>query len=175
MKFRKILLLALSLIIVSLSFASCGSVDTYSNVRFTAVTEDIHGKQTLLCGALFGDIQVGAGEDLNVIDASRALLEKNGIPFKLSQDGKSFTSIKSKSETTRNGYFYCWECEVNGEKLENVRPCDYVVYEDDVIVYYLRPDIDKSGVGDDEVDPDDTSDDFIEDETELEETEEAAE
>ncbi len=147
MKKLKIISVILAAVCLMAIFPSCGSVLTVKDVRFTAVLVDPKGEMTLLCGAFGGDIKGTADNPPTVLDAAIALLEENGVNYKTASDGKSITSISSKSESTKNGYSYVWVYEINGKEPKDKRAYEIEVQEGDVIVYYLKPELDTTGGG----------------------------
>lgn len=163
MKKLKIISVILTAVCLCAFLSSCGSVLTVKDVRFTAVLVNPNGEMTLLCGAFGGDIKGTEDNPPTVLDAAIALLEENGIQYKTASDGKSITSISSKSETTRNGYSYVWVYEINGVEPKDKRAYEIEVQEGDVIVYYLKPELDESGIVSDDTDLIDGTDSVIED------------
>jgi len=143
MKIRKIAAFAIALVMMIICIPSCANVVTVNDVRFSALTEDVEGNLTLLCGTLTGTVTGTEENPPTVLDAAIAILEQNGINYRT--DGTSITSIKSKSETSRNGYLYVWVYTINGEEPKDARAYEIPVQESDVIVYYLRPEEDTSG------------------------------
>lgn len=144
MKRLKLISIILALVCMCAILPSCGSVVTVKDVRFTAVLVDTKGEMTLLCGAFGGDIKGTEENPPTVLDAAISLLEENGISYKTASDGRSITSIASKSESTRNGYSYVWVYTINGEEPKDKRAYEIEAQEGDVIVYYLKPEIDKT-------------------------------
>lgn len=144
MKKIKITAFILLIAISCTALLSCGSVVAVDDVRFTAVTQDTSGKQTLLKGAVTGEVKGTKEAPPTVLDAVVAILEQNEIKYKLSSDGTSIVSIAGKSETTRAGYTYVWEYTINGEAPDKQRAHEIEVKEGDVIVYYLIPQKDES-------------------------------
>ncbi len=151
MKFRKITAIVLAVVALCAFLPSCGSVETVKDVRFSAITTEKNGKQKVLCNVYHGDLS--SDGELTVMDAVIALLEQNGTPYKISADGKSFSSIASKSESKKGGYQYYWTFTINGEEPQG-RACDILVHDGDKIVYYHAPDLKNV-----DVDPDDGTDD----------------
>ncbi len=144
MKATRIISLVLAIVALCAVLTSCGNVIVVKDVSFAAITEDPNGKQTLLVDVLVGDIEGSASTPPTVLDGVIALLEENGVAHKA--DEKSITSIASKSEASRNGYFYVWEYTINKQEPEG-RASDITLNEGDHIVYYLKPTKDQGTSG----------------------------
>lgn len=171
MKFIKFAALILSVTLLTCILPACGEVVTVPNVRLGVITVDTKGKETAFISTMAADIKSTDGEAPTVLDAVIQILEENGISYKLDSNGESIRTIKSKSESTRNGYAYYWEFTVNGKAGK--RAGEMTVNENDIIVYSLIPSKSASSADDTSEEGEDTEE-IVDDNTD-EEIEEADE
>ena len=141
-KMRKFRILSLIFVAIfaCLSIASCSKPVTahvFLTVIEKKVTADGTEKETLIAGPMWADIKGTEANPPTVLQATREILEANGIKYTYDEDTGSITSIKNKKEGTgKGGVVTAWIFELNGEEPDT-RAKDTEIFDDDGIVYYL--------------------------------------
>lgn len=152
-KFR-ILSLIFVAVFALLSCASCSKSVTahvFLTVIETKIMPDGTEKETLIAGPMWADIKGTEANPPTVLQATREILEANGIKYTYDETTESITAIKNKKEGTAKGVVTGWIFELNGEE-PNTRAKDTEIFDDDGIVYYLKSWVneDVEGSGEDE-------------------------
>lgn len=155
-KMRKFRILSLIFVAVFalLSCASCSKAVTahvFLTVIETKIMPDGTEKETLIAGPMWADIKGTEANPPTVLQATREILEANGIKYTYDETTESITAIKNKKEGTAKGVVTGWIFELNGEE-PNTRAKDTEIFDDDGIVYYLKSWVneDVEGSGEDE-------------------------
>lgn len=136
----KILSLIFVAIFACLNFASCSKPVT-AHVFLTVIESkqnaDGTEKETLIAGPMWADIKGTEANPPTVLQATREILEANGIKFTYDETTESITAIKNKKEGTSKGVVTAWIFELNGEEPDT-RAKDTEIFDNDGIVYYLK-------------------------------------
>ena len=138
-KFRILSLIFVALF-ACLNFASCSKPVT-AHVFLTVIESkqnaDGTEKETLIAGPMWADIKGTEANPPTGLQATREILEANGIKFTYDETTESITSIKNKKESKAKGVVTGWIFELNGVEPDT-RAKDTEIFDDDGIVYYLK-------------------------------------
>lgn len=131
MKFIKYAALVLAVMMLSVAFIGCESVEKVTvNVTVSAVADG-----ATFFGPVTLPVSTPVDEPATVLVAATLAMDENGIYYTITEDGLSLVSIGDYADTSDDEYTYFWEYTVNGVAPESGRAGTILVNENDVIVF----------------------------------------